>query len=93
MDYRFIPDLTEEQIADTQLEGLKWTTAHAFQGSPFYRSRMEAQGLEPGDIKTLDDLSKLPFTTADDLKNGYPMPLLSVPEADVVRIQIGRAHV
>ncbi len=86
MDYRFIPDLTEEQIADTQLEGLKWTTAHAFQGSPFYRSRMEAQGLEPGDIKTLDDLSKLPFTTADDLKNGYPMPLLSVPEADVVRI-------
>ena len=86
MSRRFIPDLTEDQIADTQLDGLKWTVGHAFAGSPFYRSRMKAQGIEPGDIATLDDIRKLPFTTADDLKDGYPMPLLSVPEADVVRI-------
>jgi len=86
MDHRFIPNLTEDQIADKQLAGLKWTVAHAFNGSPFYRSRLKALGIEPGDIKTLDDIRKLPFTTADDLKNGYPMPLLSVPEADVVRI-------
>ncbi len=86
MDHRFIPNLTDEQIADTQLEGLKWTTAHAFQGSPFYRAQMKALGLEPGDIKTLDDLQSLPFTTDEDLKSGYPLPLLSVPEADVVRI-------
>jgi phenylacetate-CoA ligase len=86
MNHRFIPNLTDEQIADKQLEGLKWTAAHAYQGSPFYRSSMREQGVEPGDIKTLDDIRKLPFTTAEDLKDGYPMPLLSVPEADVVRI-------
>ena len=86
MSHRFIPDLTEEQIADKQLAGLKWTARHAYDGSPFYRSRMKAQDVAPDDIKTLDDIRKLPFTSADDLKEGYPMPLLSVPEADVVRI-------
>lgn len=86
MDHRFIPHLTEEQIADIQLEGLKWTTAHAYANSPFYQARLNDVGMKPGDITSLDDLQKLPFTTADDLKNGYPMPLLSVPESDVVRI-------
>jgi phenylacetate-CoA ligase len=86
MHNRFIPEMTEEQIADAQLAGLKWTVNHTFQNSPFYRSRLKALGLSPDDITTLDDIAKLPFTTADDLKDGYPMPLLSVPEADVVRI-------
>ncbi len=86
MTHRFIPELNEEQIADIQLDGLKWTADHAYNGSPFYRSRMKEQGMEPGDIKTLEDLQQMPFTTANDLKEGYPMPLLSVPEADVVRI-------
>jgi phenylacetate-CoA ligase len=86
MHNRFIPEMTEEQIADAQLAGLKWTVNHTFQNSPFYRSRLKALGLSPDDITTLDDITKLPFTTADDLKDGYPMPLLSVPEADVVRI-------
>ena len=86
MDHRFIPQLTEEQIADKQLAGLQWTAGHAYKGSPFYRERMDRHGVRPEDIKTLDDIRKLPFTTADHLKEGYPMPLLSVPEADVVRI-------
>lgn len=86
MDHRFIPNLTREQIADIQLKGLKWTAEHAYANSPFYRDRWRETGVEPGDVKTLDDLRKLPFTTAEDLKEGYPMPLLSVPEKDVVRI-------
>ena len=86
MRRRFIPDLTEEQIADAQLEGVQWTTRHAYDGSPFYRARMDEAGVAPDDVRTLDDIRKLPFTTADDLKDGYPLPLLSVPEADVVRI-------
>ncbi|MFH1914436.1 MAG: phenylacetate--CoA ligase [Pseudomonadota bacterium] len=86
MRHRFIPDLTEDQIADIQFEGLVWTVNHVFGGSPFYRSRLEAMGIAPGDITSLDDIRKLPFTTADDLKDGYPMPLLSVPETEVVRI-------
>ncbi|MBN2140257.1 MAG: phenylacetate--CoA ligase [Desulfovibrionaceae bacterium] len=83
---RFLPDLSAEQIADRQLEGLKWTVGHAFNGSPFYRARLGQAGLEPGDVRTLDDLARLPFTNTEDLRDGYPLPLLSVPEKDVVRI-------
>lgn len=84
--YRFIPELEPAELAEKQLEGLKWTVNHTAANSPFYSSRYKEQGIEPGDIRSLDDLSKLPFTTANDLKDGYPLPLLSVPEEEVVRI-------
>ncbi|MBI5519555.1 MAG: phenylacetate--CoA ligase [Desulfovibrio sp.] len=83
---RFIPKLSADEMAHIQLEGLQWTVAHAHAGSPFYRARLEEQGVAPGDIKSLSDITKLPFTTAHDLQAGYPLPLLSVPEERVVRI-------
>jgi phenylacetate-CoA ligase len=83
---RFVPKLSTDEIQAQQLAGLKWTVGHAFAGSPFYRARLEEKGVGPGDIKHLDDLAKLPFTTAQDLQSGYPLPLLSVPEERVVRI-------
>ncbi|MDP2847387.1 MAG: phenylacetate--CoA ligase [Humidesulfovibrio sp.] len=83
---RFIPSLSADEISALQLSGLKWTVAHAFEGSPFYRARLAEKGLAPGDIKDLSDITKLPFTTAQDLQTGYPLPLLSVPEERVVRI-------
>ena len=85
-EYRFIPTMTEEELAAHQLAGLQWTTDHAYSGSPFYRERLAGTGFSPGGVRGLDDLRSLPFTTADDLKAGYPLPLLSVPEQDVVRI-------
>jgi len=69
-----------------QLKGLQWTVAHAYRGSSFYRRRFAEAGVRPEDIQTLADIRKLPFTTADDLRDGYPFPLLSVPESRVVRI-------
>ncbi len=84
--HRFLPDLTPGQLQDTQLQGLKWTVAHAFNNSPLYRKRLEEHGIGPDSISSLDDLQKLPFTTVDDLRYGYPLPLLSVPEDQVVRI-------
>ncbi len=84
--HRFLPDLTEEQLHDKQLQGLQWTVKHAYDNSPFYQDRFRTLGLAPGDIKSLDDLSKLPFTTVDDLRYGYPFPLRSVPMEQVVRI-------
>ena len=87
MKNSFIPQLKNtEQIFDLQLEGLKWTISHANNGSPFYRKQFKEAGLNPSDIKSLDDLSKIPFTTGEDLKEGYPLPLLSVPEKNIVRI-------
>jgi len=75
-----------DELKNHQLKGLRWTVAHAYNGSSVYKKRLDASGVTPADVKTLDDISSLPFTTADDLREGYPMPLLSVPESEVVRI-------
>ncbi len=84
--YRFLPDFSHEALAARQTEGLNWTVRHAFAGSPVYRERLAAMGYEPGQSLTLDDLTRLPLTTVEDLRQGYPLPLLSVPEEQVVRI-------
>lgn len=52
----------------------------------FYRKKMQALGLEPGDIKGLEDLEKLPFTTKDDLRDTYPFGMFAVPNSQIVRI-------
>jgi phenylacetate-CoA ligase len=77
---------TPEELRAFQLERLKWTLVHTYHGSPFYRRKFEEANVTPDKIRTLDDLKLLPFTTAGDLKDGYPFPLLSVPLDDVVRI-------
>ncbi len=83
----FMPPIkSEEELLSFQLQGLKWTVQHAYRGSSFYRRRMSEAGVQPGDISSLEDLGKLPFTAADDLREGYPFPLLSVPLQEVVRI-------
>lgn len=83
----FMPQIrTEEELKAHQLKRLKWTIQHAFDGSPVYRSRLEKAGVHPEDIHSLEDLKRLPFTTAGDLKEGYPFPLLSVPFDRVVRM-------
>lgn len=83
----FMPGFkSEDELRAFQLEGLKWTVKHACEGSPFYRKRMDAAGVRPGTIRSLEDIQRLPFTTADDLKEGYPFPLLSVPLEKVIRI-------
>jgi len=84
--YRFFPDSTPEDLEKQQLSGLQWTVAHAWQGNAFYRERLGRAGLEPQDISSLEDLQRLPLTTAEDLKNGYPLPFLSVPQKKVVRV-------
>lgn len=83
----FLPRFSDQQsIFDHQLEGLKWTVAHCHANSSFYRQRLGQAGVLPQDIRSLDDLRRLPMTTADDLKDGYPFPLLAVPPEQVVRI-------
>jgi phenylacetate-CoA ligase len=77
---------TPEALKDLQLKGLKWTVAHAYQGSPLYRKKMDEAHVGPKNIGSLRDLERLPFTSADDLKEGYPFPLLCVPLDRVVRI-------
>ncbi len=77
---------TDEELKALQLEGLKWTVNHVWNGSDFYRERLKAAGVTPDDIKTLDDIRRLPFVTAYDLRDQYPFPLRSVPFEKLVRI-------
>jgi len=87
MKKSFLPSWkNRDELAGIQLEGLKWTVNHAYQGSPFYRKRFDEAGVKPEDIKSLDDLRRLPFVTAQDLQACYPWPLLSVPLKDIVRL-------
>lgn len=87
MSKTFMPSYrTDEELRDLQLEGLKWTVGHTYEGSDFYRRRYDEAGVLPDDIRTLDDLRRLPLTTAHDLRDGYPFPLLSVPHERLVRI-------
>jgi len=83
----FMPTVkTHDELKKLQLKGLQWTVNHTYNGSVFYKEKMETVGVRPEDIKSLEDLDRLPFTTADDLRDGYPFPLLSVPFEKVVRI-------
>ena len=87
MTETFMPTFKDlEELRAHQLNGLQWTVKHAYQGSQFYRKRLDEAKVRPDDINSLEDIKKLPFTMANDLKDGYPLPLLSVPEAEVVRI-------
>ncbi len=87
MTQTFMPPIRDgEELRKIQLEGLQWTVRHAYEGSEFYRRRLDEAGVRPEQIKTLDDIQRLPVTTANDLREGYPFPLLSVPHDRVVRI-------
>ena len=87
MGKRFMPSFgSPDELRALQLQGLQWTVNHTYSGSGFYKEKLDQAGVHPEDIKSLDDLRRLPFTTAKDLQEGYPFPLLSVPFEKVVRI-------
>ncbi len=69
-----------------QLHHLKETLDSVYSNVPFYKSRFEKAGLIPGDIRSLGDLRRLPFTTSDDLRAAYPFGMLAVSKEDVVRL-------
>ena len=87
MGRTFMPKIrTERELKRVQLEGLQWTVNHVYKNSDFYRKRFDEAGVKPKQIKSLKDISKLPFTTSKDLQEGYPFPLRSVPFEKIVRI-------
>jgi len=78
---------SREQIKAWQDERLVETVNHVYKNVPYYRQKMEEKKLTPADIKSTDDLYKLPFLTKGDLRDAYPYGLLAVPLEDAVRIQ------
>lgn len=75
-----------ETIRALQSERLAATVKRVWERVPYYRSRMEEEGVTPADIRTVDDLYKLPFTYKKDLRETYPYGMFAVPLNEVVRI-------
>ena len=69
-----------------QLERLQAQVHRVYERVPFYRARFDAFGVRPGDIRSLKDLRKLPFTMKSDLRDHYPFGLFAVPMEEIVRI-------
>lgn len=69
-----------------QSERLRKTVNRVWENVPSYRRKMQNLGLEPGDIQTIDDIVKLPFTTKEDLRDNYPYGLFAVPMNEIIRI-------
>jgi phenylacetate-CoA ligase len=78
--------MAEGEMRRLQLERLKASVAHSYNNVPFYKAKMDAAGIKPSDIHSLNDVQKLPFTTKEDMRQNYPYGLFAVPMKDVVRI-------
>ena len=77
---------SREEITAIQNEKLGKQVRHVWDNVPYYRKKMEEKGLTPDDIRSIDDLYKLPFLSKADLREAYPYGLLGVPLKDCVRI-------
>jgi phenylacetate-CoA ligase len=78
--------MPREQLQELQLSRLKETVKRVYANVPFYRQKFNELGIAPEDVKSLDDLKKLPFTIKKDLRDNYPFDLFAVPREDVVRV-------
>lgn len=81
-----IETMSHEDMRALQLERLKETVTRTYHSVPFYKKRFDEIGLKPEDIRTLEDIQKIPFTVKDDLRDNYPFGLFGVPMRDIVRI-------
>ena len=79
--------MPHEKIRELQNEKLLKQVRHVWENVPYYRAKMQEKGVTPDDIKSQDDLYKLPFLTKDDLRKAYPYGLMGKPLKDCVRIQ------
>jgi len=77
-----------EDLHALQEDRLKSTVRYVYDHSAFYRRRFKEAGVEPGDIKTLADITKLPFTRKVDLRDNYPTGMFSAPKSQVVRYHV-----
>ena len=78
--------MEREELLKLQGARVSAMVRRVYDSVPFYRNKLQEMGIEPGDITTIDDLKKLPFTTKQDLRDNYPFGLFTLPQTDVVRL-------
>lgn len=78
--------MSRDEIRALQLERLQWTVRHAYENVPLYTRKLDDARVAPGDIRSLEDVRLLPFTTKEDLRGTYPFGMFAVPMDQVRRI-------
>jgi phenylacetate-CoA ligase len=78
--------MPREELQKLQLQRLREVVKYAYERVPFYRKRFEAAGIKPEDIRSLEDLKYIPFTSKADLREVYPFGLFAVPLLEIVEI-------
>ena len=78
--------MSREEMRACQGQRLVDMVERVYHNVPFYRQKMQELGLHPEDIKGIDDLKRLPFTTKQDLRDNYPFGLFAVPQSEIVRV-------
>lgn len=81
-----IETMPVEQLRELQLASMKKTVQHAYDNIAFYQQSFKDAGIEPGDLATLEDVTKFPFVVKQDMRDAYPFGLFAVPQKDVARI-------
>ena len=77
---------SREELHRLQSERLKKTVARCYNNVPFYRKKLDEAGISPEAITSIDDITKLPFTIKQDLRDNYPFGLFAAPKSELVRI-------
>jgi phenylacetate-CoA ligase len=78
--------LSATELQKLQLDRLRWSLQHAYDNVPHYRSAFDTAGVHPGDVASLADLGRFPFTTKAHLRDSYPFGMFAVPRDEVVRV-------
>ncbi len=86
-----IETMSKEEKRALQSKRLVKIVKYAYENQAPYRAKMDAIGLKPEDIKSIDDISKLPFTVKQDLRDAYPFGMMARPKRDLVRLHASSA--
>jgi len=78
--------MPQKELRELQLKRLKEIVYYSYTNVPFYKRKMDEAGVKPDDIKTLDDVTKIPFTTKDDLRENSPFGFLAVPMEELIEL-------
>ncbi len=83
---RNMETMSRDEMSELQSKRLRDITVYSYENVPFYKRKFDSIGLSPGDIRCIEDIEKIPFTTKEDLRDNYPFDLFAVPIKKIVRL-------
>ena len=78
--------MSRDEMSALQGKRLHKVVSYVYHNVPFYRAKMQAMDVSPDDIRTIEDITRLPFTTKQDIRDNYPFGLQAAPKSEIIRI-------